>query len=312
MRKYIVLLTAMMVAVGAVMAFSAFGAGAPAPKVDVCHINGNGVYNLINVSGNAVPAHLAHGDAFPGDIVGGKVLGPDCSLIPFSLSLLGNGATSLDITVGDHVVYTGHYAYGSTPVASAPVTLSVWSGFGCSGGALYTGIAAGLTNASGDYSFDGGPSPFGDYSLMAFTANATSNCINVSVQTVSATLYNVTANKTAFDCVTGVTDKTVPTASSVSWKNLTNGDIRVTITLSGAAVSSTFDVWVEQNPGTCPFGTNSPSNGGAITTDTSGNGTTTFEFTPQAGAANYWLSLWTPSGSLTGTQVLRSTAVAFS
>ena len=29
MRKYIVLLTAMMVAVGAVMAFSAFGAGAP-------------------------------------------------------------------------------------------------------------------------------------------------------------------------------------------------------------------------------------------------------------------------------------------
>jgi len=36
------------------------------PKVDVCHLTGNGSYNLINVSANAVPAHLAHGDGYPG------------------------------------------------------------------------------------------------------------------------------------------------------------------------------------------------------------------------------------------------------
>lgn len=80
MRKYLVLLAATVVAVGAAMAISAFGAGGPAPKVDVCHLQGNGVYNLIDVSGNAVPAHLAHGDGLPGDVVGNKVLGEDCSL----------------------------------------------------------------------------------------------------------------------------------------------------------------------------------------------------------------------------------------
>jgi hypothetical protein len=43
----------------------------PVPKVDVCHREGNGSFHLINVSANAVPAHLAHGDALPGDMVPG-------------------------------------------------------------------------------------------------------------------------------------------------------------------------------------------------------------------------------------------------
>jgi hypothetical protein len=37
------------------------------PKVDVCHITGNGKYVLINISGSALPAHLAHGDSLPGE-----------------------------------------------------------------------------------------------------------------------------------------------------------------------------------------------------------------------------------------------------
>jgi hypothetical protein len=37
------------------------------PKVDVCHITGNGKYVFINISGNALPAHLAHGDSLPGE-----------------------------------------------------------------------------------------------------------------------------------------------------------------------------------------------------------------------------------------------------
>ena len=41
--------------------------GSKASKVDVCHREGNGSYHLINVSGNALSAHLGHGDGQPGD-----------------------------------------------------------------------------------------------------------------------------------------------------------------------------------------------------------------------------------------------------
>ncbi len=53
------------------------------PKVDLCHTTGAGFYVLINVSVNAEPAHLAHGDGKPGGAVPGqptKVFGPDCSI----------------------------------------------------------------------------------------------------------------------------------------------------------------------------------------------------------------------------------------
>jgi hypothetical protein len=38
---------------------------APAEKVDVCHLEGTGLYHLINISDNAYDAHVAHGDARP-------------------------------------------------------------------------------------------------------------------------------------------------------------------------------------------------------------------------------------------------------
>ncbi len=41
------------------------GNGKKAEKVNVCHRRGNGTFILINVNGNAVPAHLAHGDCLP-------------------------------------------------------------------------------------------------------------------------------------------------------------------------------------------------------------------------------------------------------
>src|SRR6478609_1787111 len=43
-------------------------AGAQQPtgeRVNVCHREGNGTYHVINVSVNALPAHLAHGDIYP-------------------------------------------------------------------------------------------------------------------------------------------------------------------------------------------------------------------------------------------------------
>lgn len=39
--------------------------GSPQGKVDICHLTGNGSYHIINVSANAMPAHLAHGDVLP-------------------------------------------------------------------------------------------------------------------------------------------------------------------------------------------------------------------------------------------------------
>jgi len=38
-------------------------------KVGVCHVVGDGGAHLINISGNAEPAHRAHGDARPGELV---------------------------------------------------------------------------------------------------------------------------------------------------------------------------------------------------------------------------------------------------
>ena len=43
----------------------------PADKVDVCHREGNGEFHLINVSENALDAHMAHGDGVPGGSVPG-------------------------------------------------------------------------------------------------------------------------------------------------------------------------------------------------------------------------------------------------
>ena len=43
-------------------------------KVDVCHRRGNGSFHLINVNGNALAAHIGHGDGQPGDLVPGATI----------------------------------------------------------------------------------------------------------------------------------------------------------------------------------------------------------------------------------------------
>lgn len=53
------------------LGFTATASAGPAPKVDVCHVDDEGNYNLINVSDNAIDKHIAHGDATPGDEVPG-------------------------------------------------------------------------------------------------------------------------------------------------------------------------------------------------------------------------------------------------
>jgi hypothetical protein len=64
-----VVLTASAVVVGLV---SPGPSQAASPKVDVCHREGNGSFNLINIAYQAVQAHRAHGDALPGETVPGN------------------------------------------------------------------------------------------------------------------------------------------------------------------------------------------------------------------------------------------------
>jgi hypothetical protein len=228
----------------------------------------------------------------------------------YTLTLQADGQSSLDqVGIGQHVIYTGTAMDGTYAVSSTSVLFNVWAGTGCSGGMLYPGVSGATTDGSGNYTFDGGPSPAGVYSVESYTASATSNCVTIDVGATTA-VNDVTGVTSDWDCVTGATGGN-PTSSTVYWfRNQVTNTITVQITVMGAATNSTFDVWVEQNPGTCPPGTSNPSNPAALTTDGSGNGTASFSFIPAVGATNFWLSMWTPPDGaiLIGTQVLRSVA----
>ena len=66
------------------------GNGNAAAKVDICHIRGNGVVDLLNVSANALPAHRGHGDAIPGELVPGSatlVFNETCAQVQFSIDI---------------------------------------------------------------------------------------------------------------------------------------------------------------------------------------------------------------------------------
>lgn len=56
--------------------------GPSGPKVSLCHKKGKGRYQLITVGAPAEPAHRAHGDAKPGELVPsepGKIFAADCT-----------------------------------------------------------------------------------------------------------------------------------------------------------------------------------------------------------------------------------------
>ncbi len=60
-----IIVSALIPALVLVAASTATAVGRPQDKVDVCHRTGNGSFHRINISGNALPAHLRHGDALP-------------------------------------------------------------------------------------------------------------------------------------------------------------------------------------------------------------------------------------------------------
>ena len=59
------LFTALVPAVVLASAMAASAVGTPQDKVAICHVTGNGGTHQISVSGNALQAHLGHGDSLP-------------------------------------------------------------------------------------------------------------------------------------------------------------------------------------------------------------------------------------------------------
>jgi len=104
----------------------------PAPKVDVCHIDGKGDYHLINISENALQAHLDHGDARPHENVPdmpGWIFDSEC--VPYELmteTLFVNAmtgaevATSFNTKVGTQykLVASGKYLFVAWATATYP------------------------------------------------------------------------------------------------------------------------------------------------------------------------------------------------
>jgi len=58
-------LLALLLPVIVMLAFTASALAAPGGKVDICHWSNGQGFHEINVSVNAMPAHLRHGDVLP-------------------------------------------------------------------------------------------------------------------------------------------------------------------------------------------------------------------------------------------------------
>ena len=105
-----------------------------------------------------------------------------------------------------------------------------------------------------------------------------------------------------YTCTDGASDLSLPQLTNVVLTN-DGTNIAVTVTLTGATASSTYDIWINQDPGGCPL--SSTTGPGAIITDESGNGTGTASSILIPGATKFWIS------AVGGSQVLRSSAVSF-
>lgn len=112
----------------------------------------------------------------------------------------------------------------------------------------------------------------------------------------TATIYD----SDPYTCPDGASNTTTSFGTVVLKKNGSN--LSVDVQLTGATANSSYDLWVNQDPGACPLG--SPTVVAAFTTDGSGNAIFHHD-TPLVGSATkFWIS------AVGGGQVLRSVAVS--
>ncbi len=134
-------------------------------KISICHAEGNGQYQLIDISASAEGAHRAHGDAKPGEAVPGmpgKVFDSSCRPVGAAVSIVkstngddANAAPGPTIPLGSTVTWqyviknTGTLDltavsvvddHGVTPNCSGQTTLSASASMTCTA----TGIATAL------------------------------------------------------------------------------------------------------------------------------------------------------------------------
>ena len=136
---------------------------------------------------------------------------------------------------------------------------------------------------------------FAFFSSQATSSNNTFTAAEFFPQTSNLFVSN------EFTCPGGASD----TSSNKGTVTISkDSSLDITVTLSGALTSTDYQLWVNQDPGSCPL--SSPTVAVFITTDGSGNGTNTLSDHPLTpGATKFWVSL------VGGTDVLRSTAVSF-
>lgn len=130
------------------------------PKIDICHLDDEGNYNLININGNAQQSHLAHGDILP-------ILLPNGSLaceVPSGCDVTFDSVT----VTSDHILLPIPGGFDTTvewntsgSEADGTVTYVVEGVFFNSAGDVNTGINEDLTtrieeqtnqNGSGSFS----------------------------------------------------------------------------------------------------------------------------------------------------------------
>ena len=108
-------------------------------------------------------------------------------------------------------------------------------------------------------------------------------------------------DSSGFTCPGGAFATEGPTFGFVIMNTNARGDLIVQVSLKGATPDATYNIWVNQDPGTCPLSL--PTAPDALTTNGRGNGNVHVKVLREAGADNFWVSA---DG---GGPVLRSTAV---
>jgi hypothetical protein len=117
-----------------------------AKKEAICHVKGNGTYKMISVAKSAIPAHKAHGDAYPGDIVLGLyVVEDDCSLtetarVDSQALTLQPGGCAVVFCDGDNIAIGGGYE----PTTDPELPSEIASGDTSTCAAFGTGTASGF------------------------------------------------------------------------------------------------------------------------------------------------------------------------
>lgn len=120
----------------------------------------------------------------------------------------------------------------------------------------------------------------------------------------AANSFGETANlyqSNGFTCDGGATNQEAQFGSVTI--DIGTNNIFLNVTLAGATPNSSYDIWVNQDPGGCPQSSPTFSGGDAMQTDGNGNANRYYTVAKVQSATKFWIS------AVGGVQVLRSIAV---